>query len=454
MNLKVAALILCMAIAPAIAQNASPSRGEKTSQAQIEASHMYQNVLQQVLYLIENYHVDSVSRAKLFEGAVRGMLEATGDPYSRFLNREEQKDFNHSEGGDLVGIGVEITIQGGYPLIVAPMRGGPAEKAGLMTGDRIISIGGQPTRYVGVSKLSELISGEPGSIAELGIQRGGSSFPVRVERGVFQLEYVRTAFLADSRVGYVRLQAFFGEDAGSISKFKKAVQDFARQNVKGIIIDLRNNTGGHVDMARTLSGYFLKKGDVVYRVKSRTDSREFVADGDTELVPPATKVVILVNRGSASASEILSGCLQDHGRAILVGEQTFGKASVQQVFRPLPDETAVLVTTQRYLTPKNRAIHGIGLKPDVEVPDLMPTPQESVYLGSIEEKKMLEAFLKENPQFDPSLVDKFAKRIAAENMSLRPEIVRLLLKREYGIREPDPDTQSDPQLRRALELIQ
>jgi carboxyl-terminal processing protease len=275
-----------------------------------------------------------------------------------------------------------------------------------------------------------------------------------VERGVFQLEYVRTAFLADSRVGYVRLQAFFGEDAGSISKFKKAVQDFARQNVKGIIIDLRNNTGGHVDMARTLSGYFLKKGDVVYRVKSRTDSREFVADGDTELVPPATKVVILVNRGSASASEILSGCLQDHGRAILVGEQTFGKASVQQVFRPLPDETAVLVTTQRYLTPKNRAIHGIGLKPDVEVPDLMPTPQESVYLGSIEEKKMLEAFLKENPQFDPSLVDKFAKRIAAENMSLRPEIVRLLLKREYGIREPDPDTQSDPQLRRALELIQ
>ncbi len=452
-NQSAAFVLLCLTFAPSFAETRSEKSDKKDDQSQIEASHMYQNILQQVLYLIENYHVDSVPRSKLFEGAVRGMLEATGDPYSRFLNREEQKEFNHNEGGDLVGIGVEISIQGGYPLIVAPMKGGPAEKAGLQSGDRIISIGGQNTKYVATNRLSEMITGEPGTIAELGIQRGNTTFPVRVERGVIQVDYVKTALISDGKVGYIRLQSFFGEDSGSVQKFRKGLEEFAKAGAAGVIIDLRNNTGGHVDMARTLSGYFLKKGDIVYRVKSRTEQREFSVEGETGVVPDKMKVVILVNRGSASASEIMSGCLQDYGRAVLVGEQTFGKASVQQVFRPLPDETAVLVTTQRYYTPKNRSLHGVGLKPDVEIPDLTPTPQESVYIGAMEEKKLIDAFIKENPEYRSDSAERFRAKLAADGIVLRPEIVRILLKREYGVREPDPDTEVDPQLRRAIEIV-
>jgi len=424
---------------------------ENSTKSDTEYSHIYQNIFQQVFYLIQSYHVDPVTKKKLLEGAIRGMLEATGDPYSRFLNHEEHKDFNHSEGGDLVGIGVEVTIQGGFPLIMAPVPGGPAEKAGLQTGDKILTIAGETTRYVGISKLSEMITGEPGTIVELGILRGNAQFPVRVERGVFQLDYVKSAILADGKVGYVRLQAFFGEDVGAISKFKSALQDFQTRGVQSVILDLRNNSGGHVEMARILSGYFLKKGDLVYRVKSRTEQKDFFADGETGLVSPDVKVIILINRGSASASEILSGCLQDHKRATLIGDQSFGKASVQQVFRPLPDDTAVLITTQRYYTPANRSLHGIGLKPDIQVPDVAPTAQESVYISAIEEKKLLEKFLKENPEYSEGLEEKLQVILKKENLILRPVLVRLILRREYGIRTPDPDIKSDPQLTSALQ---
>lgn len=438
---------------------AAPSQPEKQEnqktleQEDIEYSHMYQSILQQVDALIREYHVDPSTRKKLLEGAIRGMLEATQDPYSRFLDHEEHREFNHSEGGDLVGIGVEITIHSGYPMIMAPVPGGPAEKAGLKIGDKIITIDGKSTRYVGLSRLSQLISGEPGTILELGIYRGQMQFPVRVERGVFQLEYVKKAYLADGKTGYVRLQAFFGEDAGSVRKFREALQEFASQKVKGVVLDLRNNSGGHVEMARVLAGYFLAKDQVVYRVKSRTDEKAFTTSGETGILGPDVKLAILINRGSASASEILAGCLQDHKRAILVGEQSFGKASVQQIFRPLPDDTAVLITTQRYYTPRSRSLHGVGLTPDIAVAEITSTPQENVYLGSMEEKKLLENFLKRHPEYTEDLIAKFAEELRAERLPVRDEVIRLILRREYGVREPELDLKSDPQLARALSEV-
>lgn len=430
---------------------ADPAR--TAEQEEIEYAHMYQSILQQVDALIREYHVDTATRKKLLEGAIRGMLEATQDPYSRFMDREEHREFNHSEGGDLVGIGVEITIHSGYPMIMAPVPGGPAEKAGLKIGDKIISIDGKNTRYVGLSRLSQLIAGEPGSILELGIYRGNIQFPVRVERGVFQLEYVKKAYLSGGRAGYLRLQAFFGEDAGSVRKFRESLQEFANQKVRGVVLDLRNNSGGHVEMARVLAGYFLEKDALVYRVKSRTDEKPFLTSGDSRILGPDIKLAILINRGSASASEILAGCLQDHGRAILVGEQSFGKASVQQIFRPLPDDTAVLITTQRYYTPKSRSLHGVGLTPDIVVPEITSTPQENVYLGTMEEQKLLEKFLKVHPEFNEGLIKTFADELRAAQLPVREEVVRLILRREYGVRDPELDLKSDPQLARALSEI-
>lgn len=456
-----AILPLALAAAPrapaSVAANPASPAGDNaakiTAQEDIEYSHMYQSILQQVENLIREYHVDPSTRKKLLEGAIRGMLEATQDPYSRFMDHEEHREFNHSEGGDLVGIGVEITVHSGYPMIMAPVPGGPAEKAGLKIGDKIVTIDGKSTRYVGLSRLSQMITGEPGTILELGIFRGQIQFPVRVERGVFQLEYVKKAYLADGKAGYVRLQAFFGEDAGSIRKFREALTEFSNQKVRAVVLDLRNNSGGHVEMARVLSGYFLNKGEVVYRVKSRTDEKSFTTDGETGILGRDVKVAILINRGSASASEIMAGCLQDHGRAVLVGEQSFGKASVQQIFRPLPDDTAVLITTQRYYTPKTRSLHGVGLTPDIVVPEITSTPQENVYLGVVEEKKILERFLKEHAEYSEDLIKVFADQLRAEKLFVREEVLRLILRREYGVRDPELDLKSDPQLARALSEI-
>jgi carboxyl-terminal processing protease len=458
---RVLAGLFCAALAglPLAQAKAAPAPAPaqpdaaRANQEDIEYAHMYQSILQQVDALIREYHVDTSTRKKLLEGAIRGMLEATQDPYSRFMDREEHREFNHSEGGDLVGIGVEITVHSGYPMIMAPVPGGPAEKAGLKIGDKIITIDGKSTRYVGLSKLSQMIAGEPGSILELGIYRGNIQFPVRVERGVFQLEYVKKAYLAQGKAGYVRLQAFFGEDAGSVRKFRESLQEFANQKVRGVVLDLRNNSGGHVEMARVLAGYFLEKDALVYRVKSRTDEKLFLTDGESRILGPDVKLVILINRGSASASEILAGCLQDHGRAILVGEQSFGKASVQQIFRPLPDDTAVLITTQRYYTPKSRSLHGVGLTPDIVVPEITSTPQENVYLGTVEEKKLLEKFLKDHPEYNEGLIKTLADELRAAQLPIREEVIRLILRREYGVREPELDLKSDPQLARALSEI-
>lgn len=442
-------LLLVLSGSVLSAQTPDPKAVE---QEDIEYSHMYRNILAQVEILIRNYHVDAATRKQLLEGAIRGMLEATQDPYSRFMDRSEHGEFNQSEGGDLVGIGVEVTIHSGYPMIMAPVPGGPAEKAGLKIGDKILTIDGKTTRYVGLTRLSQMIAGDPGTILELGVWRGQIQFPVRVERGVFQLDYVKKGYLDSGRTGYVRLQAFFGEDAGSVRKFRETLEEFRNQKVRAVILDLRNNSGGHVEMARVIAGYFLGKGHVVYRVKSRSEEKSFSTDTEA-LLPAEVKVAVLINRGSASASEILAGCLQDHGRAVLVGEQSFGKASVQQIFRPLPDDTAVLITTQRYYTPKSRSLHGVGLTPDIAETEITSTSQENVYWEEIEKRALVEKFLKENPEYSEELIAKFTGELAAQKLPMRREIVRLILRREYGVREPELDLESDPQLSRALSHV-
>lgn len=424
-----------------------------------EQSHRYQQILQHLLYYMENLYVEPLQEEELLKGAVRGLLAASGDPYTRFLDRAELKNFLSLEEGKRIGIGVEVSLQDGLPVVIAPIAGGPAEAAGILPGDRIMKVDGTKTEDVPFGKLVERITGERGTEVELGIERSAFEKPltIRVTRGEFELEYVRTQYFEKEQIGYIRLYHFFGEESGSVDKFRAGIQDFKRRQAKGIIVDLRSNPGGHLEMAGIVTGFFLKEGQVVVRAKGRTEemNSEIRAEGDVAIVPENIPVVVLINEGSASASEIMAGALQDHKRATLIGSRSFGKASVQKVIRPLPDETAALITIQKYFTPLNRGIHGKGLTPDIAVPTLRPNETEVAVLQTLDEKKFFVDFKAKHPQYSAELVDVFLKELSSRNLNIRRALAVFVLQDRYRIWNPGkPDPMADPQLARALKQLQ
>ncbi len=422
--------------------------------ADIEATHRYQQVFQNVLNYMRTLYVNEEDDQVLLTGAVRGMMAATGDPYTRFLTREEHQEFNNAEEGQKVGIGVEVTMKDDYPTVIAPVDGGPAQKAGILSGDRIISINGESTHKKYFGEILKLIAGETGTIVELEIGRQGFLEPIKVQvrRGFFNLVYCNGSVI-EKEFGYVRLTQFYGEDSGTVTRFHDLLKEFQEKKVRGIIVDLRNNTGGLLSMAGTLTGYFLNKGDVIVRARGRDPQQERLmrAEGETGIVAAGMPIVVLVNRGSASASEIMAGALQDHSRAKILGTRTFGKASVQQIVRPLPDDTAAIITTQRYYTPKNQSLHGKGLTPDIDVPDLAPGPDESYYLYKIKETKFFETFRRNYPKYGPDLFAIFNQELKQKGWSLSPVLALFVLKQEYGaLPASGPDMETDVQLARAI----
>ena len=425
--------------------------------ADIETTHRYQQVFQNVLNYMRTVYVNEEDDKKLLIGAVRGMMAATGDPYTRFLTKEEHNEFNNAEEGQKVGIGVEVTMQNDYPTVISPVEGGPAEKAGVLAGDRIVSIDGKSTHKKYFGEILKLIAGETGTVVELEIRREGAAKPItlQVRRGFFNLNYCRGAVIEDN-VGYIRLTQFYGEDSGTVKKFRGYLKEFRDKRVSGIVVDLRNNTGGLLTMAGTLTGYFLKEGDVIVRARGRDAARERVmrAEGDTNLLPPDMPIVVLVNRGSASASEIMAGALQDHKRATILGSRTFGKASVQQIIRPLPDDTAAIITTQKYFTPNNQQLHGKGLSPDIKVADLRPDTDESYYLYKIKDTKFIEGFKRKYPKYNEDLPPIFMSELKTRGWTLSPVLALFILKQAYNAIPPGrPDLETDVQLSRALKEI-
>jgi carboxyl-terminal processing protease len=424
-----------------------------------EQSHRYQQILQHLLYYMENLYVEPLQEEELLKGAVRGLLAASGDPYTRFLDRTELKDFLSLEEGKRIGIGVEVSLQDGLPVVIAPIAGGPAEAAGIQPGDRILKVDGKKTEDVPFGKLVERITGERGTEVVLEIARDAFEKPltIRVTRGEFDLEYVRTQYFEKEQIGYIRLYHFFGEESGSVEKFRAGIAEFKRRQAKGIIVDLRSNPGGHLEMAGIVTGYFLKEGQVVVRAKGRTDemNSQILAQGDVAIVPESMPVVVLINEGSASASEIMAGALQDHKRATLIGSRSFGKASVQKVIRPLPDETAALITIQKYFTPLNRGIHGKGLEPDISVATLRPNAAEVAAIEKLEQAKFFQGLKQKHARYEAELVEVFLKELQRRNLEMRREIAVFVLQDKYRIWNPGkPDPAADPQLARGLQHLQ
>lgn len=306
---------------------------------------------------------DQLDAKALFYGAIDGMLAATGDPYTTFFSPKENREFKEDLSGSFEGIGAEMGIQNDILTVIAPLDDSPAAKAGILAGDRILKINGEPTNALSIDEAVDRIRGPKGTKVTLSVFRSGEEElrEIEVERDTIVVKSVKLE-MRDG-IAVIRL-ARFGEE--TTKEFSALVQQVTNQPVKGIILDLRNNPGGFLSTAVDIAGQFLS-GSQVAVIEENADKvrHELRTSGDGKL--QSLPVVILINEGSASASEILAGALKDQRpEIVLVGKTSFGKGSVQELV-PVSRDTSVKITVAHWLTPKGKAINKVGISPDVEV---------------------------------------------------------------------------------------
>ncbi len=316
----------------------------------------------------ENY-VEEVKDKDLMTNAIRGMLSGL-DPHSAYLDEEEFKELQVGTSGEFGGLGIEVGMEDGFVKVVSPIDDTPAQRAGLQAGDLIIRLDETPVKGMTLNDAVKLMRGKPGSNIDLTIVREGKDkpFKVSIKRDIIQVKSVKTRLL-ESGYGYLRITSF---QAKTTEALLEGLDTLKKENkgekLRGLVLDLRNNPGGVLNAAVGVSDTFLNDGKIVYTEGRVADAKmEYKANPGDSL--DGAPIVVLVNRGSASASEIVSGALQDHKRALIVGQQTFGKGSVQTVL-PLDDKTAVKLTTARYFTPSGRSIQAEGIKPDIVLSSL------------------------------------------------------------------------------------
>jgi len=317
----------------------------------------------QVWNTIEAKYVDhaNLDKKKLFYGALKGVAEASGDPYTVFFDPEETKSFHNDVSGQFEGIGAEIGMKDNLVTIVSPLEGMPAEKAGLRAGDQILEIDGTSTLNMDVNRAVKLIRGPRGTQVTLTIGRASlkKSFKVSIARAVIKVKSVKTEF--KNGIAIVKVNNF---NETTESEFNEAIAKILTQAPSGLILDLRNNPGGLLNTAIAMCGRWIGRDVAVIEKFAQGRERKHKSASAPSLKD--IKTVVLVNGGSASAAEIVAGALQDYKLAILVGQKTFGKGSVQTM-EDLADGSSLKVTTALWLTPKGRSINKEGIKPDIEI---------------------------------------------------------------------------------------
>jgi carboxyl-terminal processing protease len=320
-------------------------------------------------------YVDPIGDRDLVENAINGMLTGL-DPHSNYMNAKAFRDMQVQTRGEFGGLGIEVTQDNGFIKVISPIDDTPAARAGVKAGDLILDLDGQTVQGLTLNDAVDKMRGAPNSTIKLTIKRDGVDKPIELsmQREVIHIQVVRSHLEGD--IGYVRLTQFNEETDAGLRKAVQALRQQAGTNLKGFVLDLRNNPGGLLDQAVAVSDDFLDQGEIVStRARHADDSQRWDAKpGDITNDLP---MVVLINGGSASASEIVAGALQDHHRAILLGTRSFGKGSVQTVI-PLPGNGAMRLTTARYYTPSGRSIQGLGITPDVAVEE---TRDEQPHFG-------------------------------------------------------------------------
>ncbi|AAC06952.1 S41 family peptidase [Aquifex aeolicus] len=335
--------------------------GQSSENKKEEDKYFYLKLFTEALKIVEREYVEPVPIKKLIYGAIDGMVSSL-DPFSDFFTPEEYKEFLSETEGEFGGVGIEITMENGRPVVVSPIEGTPAWKAGIRPGDIIIAVDGEDTFNMSLMEVVKKIRGKPGTKVKLTILRKGEGKPIEVTLVRARIKVPSVKYTNYKGIGYIKISQF---TSGTSKSLEKAILELENQNVKGFIIDLRNNPGGLLSEAVDVGDLFIPKGKLIVYTKGRKgELHRYFAE--REPITQGLPVVLLVNKGSASASEIVAGALQDYHIATLVGEKTFGKASVQNLI-PLSDGSAMKLTIAYYYTPKGRLIHKKGIKPDVEV---------------------------------------------------------------------------------------
>lgn len=343
---------------PAFAQSAQ-SGGAADTYKQLE---LFGTVLER----IRASYVEEVSDEELIKAAIDGMLSSL-DPHSSYLDETDRRRLDVDTKGEFGGLGIEVTMEGGYVKVVSPIDDTPAARAGLLPNDLIIALDGKSVRGMALSDAVERMRGKVGDKIVLTVRRGDEApFDVEVVRDVIKVSPVRSRIEGDGTIGYVRITSFNRQTepnlASSVEKLRAEIGD---DKIQGFILDLRNNPGGLLDQAIAVSDAFLEQGEIV-STRGRDKDKAQRTNARPGDILDGMPLVVLINGGSASASEIVAGALQDHGRAILVGQRSFGKGSVQTVQR-IAGHGAIRLTIARYYTPSGRSIQAKGIDPDIEV---------------------------------------------------------------------------------------
>jgi carboxyl-terminal processing protease len=310
-------------------------------------------------------YVEPVNDRDVIENAINGMLTGL-DPHSSYMNAKSFRDMQVQTRGEFGGLGIEVTQENGYIKVISPIDDTPASRAGVKAGDLIIALDGKTVQGLSLNDAVDKMRGPPNSKITLTLRRTGTDTPIELsmQREVIKIQSVKSR-MEDNDIAYIRLTSFTEQTDSGLRKAYAALKQQANGHLKGVVLDLRNNPGGLLDQAVAVSDDFINQGEIVStRARKPEDSQRWNAKGGD--ITDGLPVVVLTNGGSASASEIVAGALQDQRRAVIVGTRTFGKGSVQTVI-PLPGNGAMRLTTARYYTPSGRSIQGLGITPDVEV---------------------------------------------------------------------------------------
>ncbi len=314
---------------------------------------------------IKDDYVEGVQDRTLLESAIRGMLSGL-DPHSAYLDREEYRDLQVGTSGEFGGLGIEVGMEDGFVKVISPIDDTPAQRAGLQAGDTIVRIDEKPVKGMSLNDAVTLMRGKPGSEIRLSIVRSGEGrpFEVTLQRDVIHVASVKSRTL-EPGYGYVRIAHFQARTTDDMLSAIAALKQENQGAVKGLVLDLRNNPGGVLNAAVGVSDAFITDGLIVY-TQGRVDDSKLQFKAGPDDVLNGAPLVVLVNGGSASASEIVAGALQDQKRALIMGTQTFGKGSVQTIV-PIDESTALKLTTARYYTPSGRSIQAQGIVPDIKL---------------------------------------------------------------------------------------
>ncbi|MCH5292967.1 MAG: S41 family peptidase [Treponema sp.] len=424
------------------------------------SSFQYVKKLNSVFDFVQQNYVDEIDPKILYEGALKGMLDALGDPYTLYLDPNAMRDLTDTTAGSFGGVGLSISKatestadKPAYVEVASPMEDTPGAKAGIQSGDLIVAIDGLPTPDMTMNDVLAHLRGEIGTSVTVSILRGKNMrFDVPLVRALIEVPTIKFGMIEGTKIGYARLIQFTPDTP---LRLQDALDDFAKNGYTSLIIDLRDNPGGLITSVVDVADKFIDAGPIV-STKSRLvfENQQFTATSEKSTVKKNIPIVVLINRGSASASEILSGALKDYHLAYLIGERTYGKGSVQQVI-PLSNTDGFKITMARYYTPSDTNIDKIGIPPDFEVKNFetMTPEQEKIYMDLIASNIITDYVDSKTGIQEPDISRKASE--IAKNYPIDERIIRRLIRVQVQRAQPAVlyDLDYDLQLNAAIKTI-